>query len=65
MGAYTEDDWDELRAIYMGMRMKVDRQFGILLSAVRMAAFPEKHTAASTLAQGQTEHRPVLCIGRK
>ena len=35
MGAYTEDDWDELRAIYLGMCTKVDRQFGKLLQTLK------------------------------
>ncbi len=35
MEEYTEADWDELRAIYLGMCMKVDAQFGRLVSALK------------------------------
>ena len=35
MEAYTEADWDELRAVYLGMCMKIDHQFGRLLSALK------------------------------
>lgn len=35
MDAYTESDWDELRAIYLGMCAKVDRQFGKLVQALK------------------------------
>lgn len=37
MGQFTEKDWDELRAVYLGMCMKVDRQFGQLCQALRQA----------------------------
>ena len=32
---YTEEDWDELRAVYLGMCMKVDAQFGRILDALK------------------------------
>lgn len=35
MDAYTEEDWDELRAVYLGMCMKVDRQFGRLMDVLK------------------------------
>ena len=37
MGGFTESDWDELRAVYQGMCMKVDAQFGRLVSALKKA----------------------------
>ena len=37
MGQYTEEDWDELRAVYLGMCMKVDRQFERLCSGLKEA----------------------------
>ena len=37
MGEFTEDDWNELRAVYLGMCMKIDAQFGRLLSALQDA----------------------------
>ena len=37
MDAYTEKDWDELRACYLGMCMKVDEQFRRLCNALREA----------------------------
>lgn len=35
MEAYTEEDWDELRAVYLGMCMKVDDQFKRLCDALK------------------------------
>lgn len=35
MDAYTEEDWDELRAIYLAMCTKVDWQFGKLIQALK------------------------------
>lgn len=35
MDSYTESDWDELRAIYLGMCAKVDFQFGKLVQALK------------------------------
>lgn len=35
MDAYTQADWDELRAVYLGMCMKIDAQFGRLVSALK------------------------------
>lgn len=35
MDDYTESDWNELRAVYQGMCMKVDAQFGRLLQALK------------------------------
>ncbi len=35
MGEYTEADWDELRAVYHGMCMKVDAQFSRLVAALK------------------------------
>ncbi len=35
MGEYTEADWNELRAVYLGMCMKVDEQFGRLIRAMK------------------------------
>lgn len=37
MDAYTEEDWDELRAVYLGMCMKVDHQFQRLCDALKQA----------------------------
>ena len=37
MGQYTETDWDELRAVYLGMCMKVDAQFRRLCDALKEA----------------------------
>lgn len=37
MDDYTEADWDELRAVYLGMCMKIDVQFGRLISALKEA----------------------------
>ena len=37
MDGYTEDDWNELRAVYLGMCMKIDRQFGRLTDALKEA----------------------------
>ena len=37
MENFTEEEWDELRAVYLGMCMKVDAQFGRLISALRQA----------------------------
>ena len=37
MGDYTEAEWDELRAAYLGMCMKVDAQFGRLVQALKDA----------------------------
>lgn len=34
---YTEEDWDELRAVYLGMCMKVDRQFERLCRGLKEA----------------------------
>ena len=35
MDEYSENDWDELRATYLGMCMKVDEQFGRLVGALK------------------------------
>lgn len=35
MDEYTEADWDELRAVYHGMCMKIDAQFNRLLTALK------------------------------
>ena len=35
MDGYTEADWDELRAVYLGMCMKIDAQFGRLLRVLQ------------------------------
>lgn len=35
MESYTETDWDELRAVYQGMCMKIDEQFGRLMTALK------------------------------
>ncbi len=32
---YTEEDWNELRAVYLGMCMKVDEQFGRIIQALK------------------------------
>ena len=32
---YTEEDWNELRAVYLGMCMKVDEQFGRIIRALK------------------------------
>lgn len=37
MDACTEEDWDELRAVYLGMCMKVDAQFGRMVEALKKA----------------------------
>lgn len=37
MQAYTEAEWDELRAVYLAMCMKVDVQFSRLCSALKQA----------------------------
>lgn len=37
MDDMTEADWDELRAVYLGMCMKVDAQFGRLVDALKKA----------------------------
>ena len=37
MQAYTEHDWKELRAVYLGMCMKIDRQFQQLCEALKEA----------------------------
>ena len=37
MEQLTEADWDELRAVYLGMCMKVDAQFGRLVKALKDA----------------------------
>lgn len=37
MGEMTEEDWDELRAVYLGMCMKVDAQFGRMVDALKKA----------------------------
>ena len=37
MDGYTEADWDELRAVYLGMCAKVDAQFARLCQALRRA----------------------------
>ena len=34
---YTEEDWNELRAVYLGMCMKVDEEFGRLIDALKKA----------------------------
>ena len=35
MDGYTEADWDELRAVYLGMCSKIDSQFGRLVQALK------------------------------
>ena len=35
MEAYTEEDWNELRAVYLGMCSKIDHQFGKLVDALK------------------------------
>ena len=37
MDGCTEADWDELRAVYLGMCMKVDAQFGRMVDALKEA----------------------------
>ena len=37
MQEYTEEDWDELRAVYLGMCMKVDAQFKKVCDALKEA----------------------------
>ena len=37
MDDYTDADWDELRAVYQGMCMKIDAQFGRLMAALKEA----------------------------
>lgn len=37
MQEYTKDEWDELRAVYLGMCMKVDMQFKRLCEALKEA----------------------------
>ncbi len=37
MQGWTEDRWDELRAVYYGMCMRVDQQFGMVMQALRDA----------------------------
>ncbi len=37
MQEYTEEDWNELRAVYQAMCMKVDEQFGRMCDALREA----------------------------
>ena len=32
---FTEEDWDEMRAVYLGMCMKVDEQFGRIIDALK------------------------------
>lgn len=38
MGQYTEEDWNELRACYLGMCMKVDEQFKRLCEGLKQAS---------------------------
>lgn len=33
----TEEEWNELRAVYLGMCMKIDHQFGLLCGALKKA----------------------------
>jgi len=35
LASWTEERWDELRAVYLGMCARVDHQFGLLLDALR------------------------------
>ncbi len=35
MGSMTEEEWDEIRAVYLGMCAKVDDQFGRLIDALK------------------------------
>lgn len=35
MQDFTDADWDELRAVYLGMCMKIDVQFGKLVEALK------------------------------
>lgn len=37
LGQYTEEDWNELRAVYLGMCMKIDRQFERLCRGLKEA----------------------------
>ena len=37
MDQYDEKEWNELRAVYLGMCMKVDAQFGRLVAALKQA----------------------------
>lgn len=37
MQGFSKADWDELRAVYLGMCMKIDRQFGRLCQGLRDA----------------------------
>ena len=37
MGALTEEEWDEIRAVYLGMCMKIDAQFGRLCEGLKAA----------------------------
>ena len=37
MQDFTEEEWDELRAVYLGMCSKIDRQFGRLCEALKEA----------------------------
>ncbi|HHV10682.1 MAG TPA: sulfatase-like hydrolase/transferase [Clostridiales bacterium] len=37
MDQFSEEDWDELRAVYLGMCMKLDEQFGRMLQALKDA----------------------------
>ena len=37
MDEFTEEDWDELRAVYLGMCMKVDEQFQRVVDALKQA----------------------------
>ena len=36
-GQLTEEDWTELRAVYLGMVMKIDQQFGRMVNALKEA----------------------------
>ena len=37
LGHFIEDDWDKIRACYLGMCMKVDAQFGLICDTLRKA----------------------------
>ena len=37
MDDYTEEDWNELRGVYLGMCHKIDEQFGQLIQALKQA----------------------------
>ncbi len=37
MDEFTEEEWDELRAVYQGMCLKIDDQFGRLVAALKDA----------------------------